>query len=90
MLLEPVKLPAEIRYQLAGCSLSMRRCLGLRRRQTTYHDDQGVSQEAETGGTGSARQVELVIQGSMYCLWPDKQQQMLDLFPSWPRPTGPR
>ena len=79
VMLEPVKLPAEIRYQLAGLQFIDVQMLGL---------DKAVTRLIETlrehiktimaAAEQTVRQVELVIQGiDISALGPEKQEQLL-------------
>src|SRR5512133_3298819 len=82
VMLEPVKLPAEIRYQLAGLQFIDVQMLGF---------DKAVNQLIETVREHlskfepveppSSRQAELVIQGvDLSAFTPEKQEQLLDFI----------
>jgi len=82
MLLEPVKLPAEIRYQLAGLQFVDAQMLGFEKAAnqliTTIKE---YLKKLKPAAQTAARQVELVIQGvDVSAFGPDKQQQMLDFI----------
>ena len=82
MLLEPVKLPAEIRYQLAGLQFVDAQMLGFEKAAnqliTTIKE---YLKKLKPAAQAAARQVELVIQGiDVSAFGPDKQQQMLDFI----------
>lgn len=86
VMLEVVRLPAEIRYQLAGLQFINYPLLGFEKSSSQLVDAvKPHLKKTVPDGDGSQKQTELVIQGvDLSAFTAEKQEQLLAFISNWP------